>query len=548
MPSTTSTTSTSLPAGKSAHISAASLHVGLGDRAVLNGVDVTVSSSSRLAIVGENGRGKTTLLHVLAGTLSPDIGSVHRAGTFALIEQALPAGDARTVGDLVRAEISDSLAALERLDAATAALADAESDSNSDSADEYADALALATSLDAWDAERRVDVALEGLGAEQDRTRPLHTMSVGQRYRVRLAAILGRSPDLLLLDEPTNHLDAAALEFLTQRLRQHPGGIALVSHDRALLRDVATTFLDLDPTRDGLPRIYSGGYEGWIAGRRRERAAWEQDYATQLAERAELEQAADEARARLQSGWRPPKGTGKHTRATRAGGVVQAFNRRVADLDAHQITVPEPPQELSWPPAGTRAGAEILSTSEVTVSGRLRSPVSLAISGGDRLVITGENGAGKSTLLSILAGELAPTTGRISHHPEAHVAFLSQEVPAWETWSIPGQAPTAHEVYSAAVPDGPALSSLGLLPAASLHTDVRRLSQGQQRRLHLALCLATRPDLLILDEPTNHLAASLVDELTAALADVRSAVVVATHDRQLLADLSDWPKVEILGD
>ncbi|TFI40156.1 ABC-F family ATP-binding cassette domain-containing protein, partial [Micrococcus endophyticus] len=137
-------------------------------------------------------------------------------------------------------------------------------------------ALETATALEAWDAERRIDVALEGLSACTDRTRPLNSLSVGQRYRVRLAVVLGSAVDLLLLDEPTNHLDAGALEHLTRALREHPGGVAVVTHDRALLKDVAETFLDLDPTSDGRPRQYAGGYAGWEKGRRAERAAWEQ--------------------------------------------------------------------------------------------------------------------------------------------------------------------------------------------------------------------------------------------------------------------------------
>lgn len=123
--------------------------------------------------------------------------------------------------------------------------------------DRYASALDAATRLDAWDAERRVDVALEALGACADRDRPLSTLSVGQRYRVRLACLLGARHDILLLDEPTNHLDAGGLDFLTRRLREHDGGLAVVSHDRALLRDIANRFLDLDPARDGKPRLYA---------------------------------------------------------------------------------------------------------------------------------------------------------------------------------------------------------------------------------------------------------------------------------------------------
>ncbi|MFI9631036.1 ABC-F family ATP-binding cassette domain-containing protein [Streptomyces sp. NPDC052042] len=520
--------------------------VRLGGRTVLSGADVTVSAGSRLAIVGENGRGKTTLLHVLAGTLTPDAGTVSRTGTLVLVEQTLHVEDERTVGDLVKEAVGDSLTALDLLEAATEALAQGEPGAE----DAYAQALEVATALDAWDAERRVDVALEGLGACTDRDRRLATLSAGQRYRVRLAVVLGSSTDLLLLDEPTNHLDAAALGFLARRLREHPGGVAVVSHDRALLREVATTFLDLDPSRDGLPRLYAGGYDGWVEGRRRERERWEQEHAAQQAEHAHLTRAAEEARGRLQTGWRPDKGTGKHQRATRAAGVVQTFNRRVKDLEQHRITVPEPPRSLSWPDLRNRAGRPVLHGQDLTVSGRLRQPVEVTISGGDRLLLTGPNGAGKSTLLGVLAGQVRLTGGSLQVHHDARVVLLSQEVPAWNPEH------TAYRAYQAHVDrlqsrglkgHAPSLSGLGLLAAITLRTPVGRMSQGQQRRLHLAMCLAEQPDLLMLDELTNHLSASLVDELTQALTTTACAVVVATHDRQMLTDLAGWPRLELAG-
>ncbi|MXG91334.1 ATP-binding cassette domain-containing protein [Nocardioides flavescens] len=483
------------------HVRARDISVTLGERTVLSGIDATVSAGSRLAVVGENGRGKTTLLHVLTGRLTPDEGSVTRTGSLALVEQTLEVDDARTVGDLLDEALRPSRDALRALDAATQAIAAGRPGAD----DAYAAALEAATVLDAWDAERRIDVALDGLRACTDRDRRLTTLSVGQRYRVRLAVVLGSAVDLLLLDEPTNHLDAEALGFLTRRMQDHPGGWALVSHDRALLRATATRFLDLDPTRDGRPREHAGGYDGWVAGRRAERLRWEQEHAAQQTERARLQQAADEARGRLQSGWRPDKGTGKHQRATRAASTVQAFNRRADELEQHRVDLPPPPPRLRWPDLRALPGRPLLSGSGLRVAGRLTGPVDVAVSGGDRLLVTGPNGAGKSTLLSVLAGELGPTEGRVTRHGDARVVLMSQEV------------------------RGP----------------VSRLSPGQQRRLDLERCLARRPDLLLLDEPTNHLSAALVDELTAALLATPCAVVVATHDRQLFSDLSGWPRLEV---
>ncbi|MDX2824941.1 ABC-F family ATP-binding cassette domain-containing protein [Streptomyces ipomoeae] len=538
----------SLPveAGGSAHVRVEGVTVTRGSRRVLNDVSVTVSARSRVAVVGENGRGKTTLLHVLAGLIPPDEGTVQRAGTIGLARQELSVRDGETVGTLTSEALAASLAALAALEAATLAMT--EGDPTAD--DRYAAALDAATRLDAWDAERRVDVALDALGACTDRDRPLSTLSVGQCHRVRLACLLGAHHDVLLLDEPTNHLDADGLDFLTRRLREHAGGLAVVSHDRALLRDVADRFLDLDPTRDHRPRLYAGGYDAWQDARRRERERWEQDHEEQQAEHRRLQDAVSKARDRLSTGWRPEKGTGKHQRQSRAPGVVQAFRRQQDALAEHRVDVPVPPPALRWPDPGVRPGAPQLRAHGVAVEGRLAGPVDLTLDGGDRLLVTGPNGAGKSTLLAVLAGSLAPTHGHVRTANGARIVRVTQETAEQDPRL------TAREVHARHVgrlvargalrdTDAVPLGALGLLDSEALRTPVGRMSQGQQRRLDLALALAGRPGLILLDEPTNHLSSTLVDELTHAIRDTSAAVVVATHDRQLLRDLADWPRLGV---
>ncbi|MEV0339041.1 ABC-F family ATP-binding cassette domain-containing protein [Nocardia sp. NPDC050713] len=532
-----------LPAGAHAHIRATSVHVALGSRPVLADVSLTVSTRSRLAIVGENGRGKTTLLHVLAGLQPPDGGTVGRVGTIGVAQQAIPCRAEETVGALVAETIEPATRALRELDTATIMLADSAPGAD----DAYAAALDAATRLDAWDAERRVDIALAALRACTDRERPLTTLSVGQRYRVRLACLLGAPHDILLLDEPTNHLDRDGLDFLTERLRSHSGGLAIISHDRALLRDVADEFLDLDPSKDGRPQLFAGGYAGWQEGRHRARDRWEQEYEDQLAERARLRDAVAGARDRLSTGWRPDKGHGKHQRQSRAPGLVQALKRRQSELEAHTVTLPEPPLRLRFPDLPVRPGTPLLRCDDITVAGRLDSPVTLSLDAGERLVVTGRNGAGKSTLLAVLAGEVRPSTGSTHHHAATRIALVGQEVPAWEPDL------TAQDLYDRHIRmlelhhdvEPIPLTSTGLLDKQSHRTPVGRLSQGQQRRLHLAMQLASRPMVLLCDEPTNHLSGSLVDELTAALSETPAAVVVATHDRQMLADLADWPHLPL---
>ncbi|WP_069162782.1 ABC-F family ATP-binding cassette domain-containing protein [Nocardia altamirensis] len=533
------------PARERAQLTCSNIRVEFGDRTVLAGVSMTVSPRSRWGIVGENGRGKSTLLHVLAGTLTPDEGSTQCTGTLALATQELPDHDDRTVGDVIDEQLAATRAAIHRLDEATAALVEESPGSD----EEYSAALELVQLLDAWDADRRVDVALAGLGADTDRDHRLSTLSVGQRYRVRLAVLLAAGDDFLLLDEPTNHLDLAALEFLTERLRAFPGGVVVVSHDRALLADVADTILDLDPTHDGLPRTYGNGYGGYREGREAELARWEAEYDQQQSEHTRLARDLSEAQNRLVTSWRPEKGSPKHGRATRAGARTRAVHRRQDELEKHRITAPVPPQRFSMPELPARQGVSLVRAENVTVAQRLPQPVDMTLESGDRLVVTGANGAGKSTLLAVLAGLLEPTDGTVHHARKARVHLLQQE----SARSLHRRARDVFTEYLAnlvtagRLADGEAagLASLGLLSSRDANKRIGELSMGQQRRLDLACALAARPHVLLLDEPTNHLSIALVDELTEALQATEAAIVVATHDRQLRRDVAAWPTLEL---
>jgi macrolide transport system ATP-binding/permease protein len=541
-------TSTILPARSRAQLVASAVSVRLGPDRALSGVDLTAGPGSRWAIVGENGTGKTSLLDVLSGSRRPASGTVTRTGTLGFAPQEMPMVDGRTVGDVVAAAIADALAALTNLDHAAAAVAQGDAGSNED----YASALDAAVALDAWDAERCVRVALEALDAGSEWARPLADLSVGQRYRVRLACLLGADHDFLLLDEPTNHLDRAGLDFLTTQLRIRPGGVVLVTHDRALLADVAESVLDLDPTSDGRPRIFGGGYAGYRDGRHAERQRWLQDYQRQQGEGARLQADLTAAQNRLADRWRPDKGTGKHQRATRAAGSVQSVHRRQAELAAHALSMPERPLVLTFPELPARSGVALLSAEDVVVASRLRTPVSVTLHGGARVVVTGPNGSGKSTLLAVLAGELDPAGGRVHRADRMRVALLRQEsslpahVRVGELYKT--RLNTLGSAGAAMEPGAVPLSSLGVLSAREAGLRVGELSTGQQRRLDLALALAARPHLLLLDEPTNHLSVALVDDLTEALAATAAAVVLASHDRQLLRDVAGWNRLELAGD
>ena len=498
---------------------------------LLSGVDLTLAPGDRLAVVGENGRGKTTLLEALSGDLDPDAGTIQRHGSLGVVRQELVIADdggPRTVGQLLDALLARPLRVLRDLDEAAEALGESTVDA---AAQRYDDALASATAIDAWDASRRLEVSLEAVGAISDRDRLLRAMSVGQRYRVRLAGVIAARDDLLLLDEPTNHLDARGLDHLAHALREHPGAAAIVSHDRALLAEIATGFLDLDPTSDGRPLLVSGGAQLWQEARRRHRTAWEEAYRAQQEEHERLRGQADAARSRLSTGWRPDKGTGKHQRQSRAPGTVRALNERIDRLEGHRLEVPAPPPRLHLPHSGTRAGTPLLRADQVRVDRGPGLPprlaaTSLRLEGGDRLLVVGPNGAGKTTLLRVLAGHLAPSAGSVRVLGGGRAGLLEQEDPRGD-----GHGPMS----------SPSSSS------SSSSSSSHRGSPGERRRRALAALFAARPDVLLLDEPTNHLGISGVDDLLAALEVTTSAVVLATHDRSVLQALAHWPRLDLTG-
>ena len=521
---------TTLPKTHRVQLWADDVGKGFEARPVLSGVSLTASAGHRLGVIGENGRGKSTLLRLLAGDLAPDTGSVTRHGSVAVAAQELPFADGDTVGTVVDHALAAARRALAELDDAAVALAEAGGH------DRYAAALVEAERLEAWDAERRADLALAALDAPADRSRPLAELSVGQRYRVRLACVLAERADILLLDEPTNHLDASGMAYLTARLREHRGVVVLVSHDRTLLDEVCTALLDLDPNADGEVVLHGGGYSAFKAAKAAERARWEQRYALESARDAVLREEVAAAEARLITSWRPPKGAGRHKRATRAPGRMRNVARRLDELTGQRV--PKPPEPLRFTGPDLAAGPDevLLSASGVTVPGRLRPHPDVAVAAGGRLVVSGANGTGKSTLLAVLAGRLTPATGVVRRGARTRIGLLAQESDFADT------SRSAVDL----VRDPEPLRDLGLLPDVDLTRPVERLSTGQRRRLSLALLLLAAPHVLLLDEPTNHLSITLVDELTEAVRVTSAAVVVATHDRRLRRDLHDWPELEII--
>ncbi|MGV3732448.1 MAG: ABC-F family ATP-binding cassette domain-containing protein [Microcella sp.] len=523
----------------------------LDGRAVLSEVDLVVPPGARVGLIGENGAGKSTLLRILAGADEPDGGRVERPARLGWLPQEVPFDSGMPAASILDAAEAPLRALERRLEAAAAALAGgaaARAHLEGDPGEVYAAALDEADRVELWTLEARRAALLDGFGlAGIPLATPLGALSGGQRSRLALAALLLGRPDALVLDEPSNHLDDTAVALLRQHLLAWPGPVLFASHDRALLDELATELVDLDPSRraasgengGGQLARSGGGFSDYLLERDRERERWAQRHRLGQRELGRLRETVTDGSRAIDTGGRPARDNDKFIRHFKGARVeaevarrVRDAERRLAELEAAQL--PAPPPVLAFaglPPSAARATDEpLLALDGAAVSGRL-APTSLTLRPGDRMLLTGPNGSGKSTLLGVLAASIPLDGGRRRALPRTRIGLLAQDA----RFADPHR--TARATYAAAVGEQRAaavpLASLGLLGARDLDRPVGALSVGQQRRLALALVIARPPHVLLLDEPTNHVSLRLATELEEALGAHPGAVVVASHDRWL---------------
>ena len=480
---------------------------------MLEAVNLTIQPGQRVAIVGANGAGKSSLFQLLLGQLAPEQGSASLPGGCRIAHMAQEvAASSRTARDFVLDGDYD----LRRMESE---LADAE-----ERGDDHRIAR-IHGELDiheAWSAPRRAEALLRGLGfSDADADRPVSSFSGGWRIRLNLAQALMRPSDLLLLDEPTNHLDLDACLWLENWLRRYEGTLLFISHDRDFMDRVATHLVHFDQRRLDL---YTGNYSSFETQRSERIAQQQAGYERQQARIAEIQRFIDRFKA-------------KATKARQAQSRVKALERMEKIAPAHvdspfsfEFPVAD---KVSNPLMSIRNGAAGYGDA-VVLEG-----INLSLLPGSRIGLLGPNGAGKSTLMDALRGQSTLLRGERTTGEHVAIGYFAQ-----------------HQLESLDLDASPFLHLQRLAPKASeqsvrnflggfdFHGDealsaIRSFSGGEKARVALAVIAWQKPNLLLLDEPTNHLDLEMRQALTMALQNFEGAIVVVSHDRHLLRNTVD---------
>ncbi len=484
-----------------------------GTRLLLEQVDLTLHAGQKVGIVGANGCGKSSLFALLRGELQADAGelALPPRTVIAHVAQETPATDAGAADYVMDGDAE--LRAVQRELAAAEQRGDGH---------RQAELLAHYETIGGYTARARAGRLLHGLGfGSAQEEEPVRNFSGGWRMRLNLAQALMCRSDLLLLDEPTNHLDLDAVLWLEQWLRDYPGTLLLISHDRDFLDATVHHIVHIE--QQGA-RLYAGNYSDFELLRAERLAQQQSAYDRQQREIGHIRSYVDRFRA-------------KATKARQAQSRLKALARLELIAPAHVDSpfhfefrapekVPTPLLRLEQAVAGYGERA-------------ILAGVGLTLNPGDRIGLVGRNGAGKSTLVKLLAGDLAPSSGECYRAQELRIGYFAQ-----------------HQLEQLRADDTPLNHIQRLDPKAreqelrdflggfgfggpQADTPVGPFSGGEKARLVLALLVFQRPNLLLLDEPTNHLDLEMRHALTLALQEFEGAMVVVSHDRHLLRSVTD---------
>ena len=478
-------------------------------RTLLDGGNLTIDPGRKIGLVGRNGAGKSTLFRAITGEIEPDGGSIRLAqrARMGYVAQEAPAGPTNLVDTVLAADLERSRLLL--------ALEDA-------SAGEAAEMHDRLRAIGADAAPSRAATVLSGLGFDMAaQLRPVSEYSGGWRMRVALAQALFLEPELLLLDEPTNHLDLEAAMWLEGWLQRFAGAVLLISHDRFLLERVTDGIAHLDQQK---LVFYQGNFANFVRVRAERRAQTLASNAKLAAERAHMQSFVDRFKAQA-------------SKARQAQSRIKALER----LGPEDVVVEDVVTRFEFP-VPAELPPPMLTMHSVSTgypSRRVLSGLTLRLDQEDRIALLGANGNGKSTLAKLFAERLPVTGGEIFRSPRLKIGYFAQH----QTDELePTGTPLTH--MQQALPNASATMCRAQLARFGLDQDrantiVASLSGGEKARLLLALTTREAPQLLILDEPTNHLDIDARDALVKALTAYRGAVLLITHDPQLVELVAD---------
>ena len=483
---------------------------------LLDDASLIVEAGERVALIGRNGTGKSTLLQILSGELVPDGGTVWSepgARVARLVQDASLTSD-ETVFDVVAQGLGDLSDVVKAYHHAAVAVADDPTDATLEVLGRCQHAL---EQRDGWRVEQRIELVLSRLSLSADVR--VNTLSGGWRRRVLLARALVTQPTLLLLDEPTNHLDIEAIEWLEGFLADYAGAVVFVTHDRAFLERLATRVVELDR---GRLTSWAGDYRTFLD----KKDAW-------LANEALADEKFDKKMAQEEVWLR----RGVKARRTRDEGRVKALMAMREERAARRAQIGNVRMQVD---VAERSGHIVFEAEDVS-KGYGGVPVvrdfSTRILRRDRIGLIGPNGAGKTTLLRMLVGELAPDSGEIRRGTNVQVVYFDQQREQLD--------PERSVVDTVA--DGNDRVTVGgvtrhvygyledfLFPNERARSPVKALSGGERNRLLLARLLTRPANVLVLDEPTNDLDLETLELLEAQLVDFPGTLLIVSHDRQFL--------------
>ncbi|MCC3291138.1 MULTISPECIES: ABC-F family ATP-binding cassette domain-containing protein [unclassified Arthrobacter] len=505
-------------------ISVSGLELRAGARLLMEAVSFRVDKGDKIGLVGRNGAGKTTLTKVLAGEALPAAGHVKRVGDIGYLPQDPRTPDMDQLG-------RDRILSARGLDKVSAQLKKCQDEMASD------DPKISQKAMNRYDRLESEFLSAGGYAAESEAAticsnlalpdrllnQPLKTLSGGQRRRVELARILYSDAETMLLDEPTNHLDADSIAWLREFLKNHTGGLIVISHDTELLEATVNKVFSLDANRATID-IYNMDWKRYKVQR-------ETDERARKRERANTEKKAGILLAQAN------KMKARASGASAAQSMLKRVDRLMGGLDA--VRANDRVAALRFPdpaPCGkTPMTAEGLSKSYGSLE--IFTDVDLAIDRGSKVVILGLNGAGKTTLLRMLAGVDKPDTGKVIAGHGLKVGYYAQEHETLDTDR------TVLENMRSSAPDmddAEVRSVLGsfMFSGDDVEKKAGVLSGGEKTRLALATIVASSANVLLLDEPTNNLDPASRAEILGALSNYTGAVVMVSHDEGAVAALN----------